>query len=122
VLYRPHLEGHVIALSFIAIGKQYAGYRKKINKGDWPESYIEKLEARLRFVVIVPYDVDVCRTYGHLKAALKNPDGTHRVIAPNDLWIAACAVRHSLSLVTNNRRHFRDIPGLNIISEAPVVG
>jgi predicted nucleic acid-binding protein len=41
------------------------------------------------------------------------------VIAPNDLWIAACALRHSLTLITNNRKHFCDIPGLSIISEAP---
>ena len=117
--YKPHLEGHVIALSFITVGEQYAGYRKQINKGEWPESSIDKLEDRLRVMVIVPYDLEVCRTYGHLKVAVKSPDGSHRVISPNDLWTAACAVRHSLSLVTNNRKHFRDIPGLNVISEAP---
>jgi predicted nucleic acid-binding protein len=40
-------------------------------------------------------------------------------VAANDLWIAACAKRHALRLVTNNRRHFDFIPGLQIISEAP---
>jgi tRNA(fMet)-specific endonuclease VapC len=117
--YSVHLKGHVIALSFITVGEQYAGYRKKIAKGDWEESRIEKLEARLKLVVIVPYDLEICKTYGNLKAAIKNPDGTDRVIAPNDLWIAACALRHSLTLITNNRKHFCDIPGLSIISEAP---
>jgi len=117
--YKPHLLGHNIALSFISVGEQYAGYRKKISKGDWKESQMENLESRLKLVVIVPYDVEICRTYGHLKAALKNPDGSDRVIPTNDLWIAACAVRHSLTLVTNNRKHFRDIPGLSIITEAP---
>lgn len=109
--YKPHLEGHNIALSFITVGEQYAGYRKKITKGDWTESHMEKLETRLKLVVIVPYDVEVCRAYGNLKATLKNPDGSDRVVPPNDLWIAACAVRHSLTLVTNNRRHFDNIPG-----------
>lgn len=117
--YKRHLEGQNIALSFITVGEQYAGYLKKIHKGEWNESHMEKLEARLRLVAIVPYDVEVCRTYGNLKAGLRNPDGTDRVVPPNDLWIAACAVRHSLTLVTNNRRHFDYIPGLAIISEAP---
>lgn len=119
VPYKRHLEGHEIALSFISVGEQYAGYRKKISKGEWKEAQLAILEARLAVVVVVPYDIEVCRTYGALKAALKNPDGSDRVVAPNDLWIAACAVRHSLTLVTNNHKHFIGISGLKIISEAP---
>ncbi len=81
---------------------------------------MQKLEALLRSAVIVPYDVEICRTYGDLKNKLTNPDGSHRAIGPNDLWIAACAVRHSLRLATNNRAHFENIPGLDIICEAPL--
>jgi predicted nucleic acid-binding protein len=117
--YRPHLQGHTIALSFITVGEQYAGYLKMIFRGRWDQSRLQKLEAGLRLVVVVPYDMEVCKTFGDLKATLKNPDGTDRVIATNDLWIAACAKRHSLALVTNNRRDFEGIPGLNVISEAP---
>jgi predicted nucleic acid-binding protein len=108
-----------MALSFITVGEVYAGYRKQINKGEWPESRMQILEARLQIVAIVPYDLEVCRTYGDLKTKLRNPDGSQRNIGVNDLWIAACAVRHSLKLVTNNRKDFSDIPGLEIICEAP---
>ena len=41
------------------------------------------------------------------------------VIADNDLWIAAFALRHSIPLVSNNRRHFQRVPGLTLICEAP---
>jgi hypothetical protein len=44
-----------------------------------------------------------------------------RVVADNDLWIASCAVRHKLPLISNNRKHFQAIPELTLISEAPVI-
>ena len=118
--YRHHLAGHTIAVSFITVGEQYAGYLKRIAKGDWDESHLAKFEDRLRLVVVVPYDIEICKAFGRIKAALRNKDGSERTIPPNDLWIAACAHRHSLTLVTNNRKHFQDIAGLNIISEAPL--
>lgn len=40
------------------------------------------------------------------------------LIADNDLWIAACAIRHSIPLVSNNFKHFDGIPGLILRSEA----
>jgi tRNA(fMet)-specific endonuclease VapC len=119
--YRRHLDGHILALSFITVGEQYAGYRKMIGKGVWPESHMQKLEALLRSAVIIPYEVEICKVYGDLKNNIRNPDGSQRVIGPNDLWIAACAVRHSLTLATNNRSHFENIPGLEIICEAPPI-
>ncbi|SRR6266851_1901731 len=117
--YKPHLEGNVIALSFITVGELYAGFTKKIAKGEWGPEHLHRLEARLRLVVVIPYDIEVAKTYGNIKGTLKNPEGTDRTLASNDLWIAACAKRHSLTLVTNNRKHFEGIPALNIISKAP---
>jgi tRNA(fMet)-specific endonuclease VapC len=119
-LYQPHLQSHGIVLSFITIGEMYSGILKKVRRGEWPQSHIKQFEERIRLVVIVPYDLDICKKYGDLKTALKTPSGTDRVIPSNDLWIAACAMCHSLTLVTHNRKHFRDIPGLKIISEASI--
>ncbi len=116
VPYKKHLDGHTITLSFITVGEQYAGYRKQIKKGAWPAVRIQKLEAGLQAVAVLPYDIEVCRTFGELKAQLELAGDS---VSTNDLWIAACAKRHSLKLVTNNRKHFEKIPGLDIISEAP---
>ena len=41
------------------------------------------------------------------------------VTSSNDLWIAACARRHGIPIVSNNRKHFEGIPGITLISEAP---
>jgi hypothetical protein len=42
--YKQHLEGHTIALSFITVGEQYAGYLRKISRGEWPASRLKKFE------------------------------------------------------------------------------
>jgi predicted nucleic acid-binding protein len=39
-----------------------------------------------------------------------------RVVAANDLWIATSAIRHSIPLLTHNRKHFDGIPRLKIVS------
>lgn len=115
MLYRPHLEGRSVAITFVTVGELYVlAVRNK-----WGPVKSRDLEAHLRSSVVVPYDVEICKAYARLKTQLRTSLGSARVIDSNDLWIAACAVRHGISLVTHNRRHFEGIPDLNIISEAP---
>jgi len=116
--YQPHLSGHILTLSFITVGELYAGHFQNIARGQWPASRLQKLEQDLRSVTIAPYDIEICKGFGRL-SKLENPDRTHRKMETNDQWIAACAIRHSLVLVTNNRAHFQNIPDLTIICEAP---
>jgi tRNA(fMet)-specific endonuclease VapC len=115
VLYRPHVEGRSAAISFVTVGELYVlAVRNK-----WRPKRVLDLDAHLQSSVVVPYDVDICKAYARLKTQLRTPLGSARVIESNDLWIAACAVRHRIPLVTHNRRHIEGIPGLNIICEAP---
>lgn len=110
-LYKPHVEGKLIAISFVTVGELYFGaYRK-----NWGADRIANLKDRLRSVTIVPYDEMVCTTYAEIKTAVRSIGKT---VADNDLWIAACAVRHSIPLVSNNFKHFNGIPGLVLRSEA----
>lgn len=113
-IYRPKVEGKIIAVSFVTIGElHYGAYR-----ANWGPEKVAAMEARLRSVVIIPYDIELCRVYGDLRARLSKAGKT---VASNDMWIAACAVRHSIPLITNNRRHFEGIPDLILISEQSVV-
>jgi len=41
-----------------------------------------------------------------------------RPIACGDCWIAAAALRYDLILITHNRAHYDDIPGLRLASHA----
>ncbi len=115
-LYRHHIEGEnkFAVISFVTVAELYVlAERRK-----WGPPRVRNLETHLSAAVVVPYDVEICRTYAKLKTSLQNPSGSSRVIETNDLWIAACAVRHAIPLITHNRRHFEGIPDLTIISEA----
>lgn len=112
--YRRHVDGKTVAISFVTVGELYYGaYRR------WGEKKIAALNAKLKSVVIIPFDVEICKMYAQIKNEAKTAEGTDRVIPANDLWIAACARRHNLPLVSNNRKHFESIPGVRLISEAP---
>lgn len=113
-LCKPHLQNRVVAVSFVTVGELLFGAKKR----KWGQDRLDDLNQRLRSTLIVPYDREVCNTYADLKAELS---AKGKPIADNDLWIAACAVRHSIPLVSNNRSHFEQVPGLILISEAKII-
>jgi predicted nucleic acid-binding protein len=110
-LYRPHVKGKTIALSFVTVGELYVWTIRR----RWNARRIASLEQRLKAAVILPYDLDLCKTYGKLRAATLDKG---QPVAANDLWIAASAVRHSIPLVTHNSKHFASIRGLKVITES----
>jgi tRNA(fMet)-specific endonuclease VapC len=110
-LYRPHINGKAIVLSFVTVGELYVWTIRR----RWNARRLAAFEQRLKAAVIVPYDLDLCKTYGKLRAALLDKG---RPIAANDLWIAASAVRHSIPLITHNSSHSASIRGLKVITES----
>ena len=86
--YRPHVKGKTVAICFITLGELYYGAEKK----KWSGKTLRNLQERLKAVVIAPYDSQLCRTFGKVRASL--PVGV--VVATNDLWIASCAIRHAI--------------------------
>ncbi|MFQ5927407.1 MAG: PIN domain-containing protein [Terriglobia bacterium] len=108
-LYRPLVKDKTIALSFVSVGELYVWSVKR----KWAAKTIAAFEEKLKATVIVPYDLELCREYGRVKASL--PEG--RVVPANDLWIAVCAIRHSIPLLTHNQKHFEGIPRLKLISQ-----
>ncbi len=113
MLYAPRIQGKRLAISFVTLGELYFwGHKRRWGRKRWDE-----LASRLRSVIVVPYDHAVCEIYAELKAELS---ASGRTVDNNDLWIAACAVRHSITLVTHNRAHFQNVPRLAFISGAAV--
>jgi tRNA(fMet)-specific endonuclease VapC len=111
-LYRPHVEGKTVAISFVTVGELYAWAEVR----EWGERRRRELNARIRAAVVIPSDDEVCREYGRL-GKVPTPTGNHTLSA-NDRWIAACALRHELALITNNREHFETVPRLRLVIEA----
>ena len=109
-LYAPHVEGKLLAISFITVGELYFG----AEKDRWGVSKREQLETTLRNFVVIPYDHEIARCYGRLVTERQRAG---RPIAPNDAWIAACTVRHGTPLITHNPKDFVGISGLDIVTE-----
>jgi tRNA(fMet)-specific endonuclease VapC len=72
----------------------------------------EKRAQRLMdFLGVLPLDAEVSISYGAIRADLR-AKGTP--IGPNDLWLAAQAKAHGLTLVTRNTREFKRVKGLKV--------
>jgi predicted nucleic acid-binding protein len=108
--YEPRVQGKLLAISFITVGEMYFGAENK----NWGEKKRRVLETTLRNFLVIPYDHEIARCYGRLMAERKRKG---RPIAPNDAWIAACATRHAVPLVTHNSKDFVGITSLEIITE-----
>ena len=88
----------------IAIGELFFGARKS---GRIQENlaYIDELAIAS---IILACDTDTARHYGEIKYALRLKG---RPLPENDIWIAAIAFQHDLTLITRDK-HFIEIEGL----------
>jgi tRNA(fMet)-specific endonuclease VapC len=94
----------------VALGELFFGAAKS----DRPADNISKVERFATGRAIVPCDLDVARQYGRLKQRLKQRG---RPIPDNDIWIAAAASFHGLTLVTRDS-HFQHVQDLVIVDWA----
>ncbi len=111
--YVPHVQGKLLAISFITVGEMYFGAENR----NWGKKKRSELETTLRNFIVIPYDHEIARCYGRLVAERKRKG---KPIALNDAWIAACAARHAVPLLTHNAKDFVGITALDVITENQV--
>jgi predicted nucleic acid-binding protein len=70
------------------------------------------LEKLLAGITVIPAEDTVARKFGELRAELLDEG---RPTPTLDLWIAATAIVHGLTLVTHNVADFEQIPELTVI-------
>ena len=109
ILRLDALRSEGIAISIVSVAELYEG---ALNSHD-PEHSEKALNDFLRPFQIIDLDIPTCRIFGVERARLRAA-GT--LIPDMDMLIGATALRHNLTLLTNNRRHFERLPGLSIIS------
>ncbi len=85
------------------------GSRRRENEGR-----LQQL-LQLQGVGILFLDAETARYYADIWHVLRS-QGTR--IPTNDIWIAALAIQHDLTLDTRDK-HFGQVPGLKLVSSAP---
>lgn len=88
-----------------ALGELYYGARKSARAA----ANLARLDEFAASVTVNGSEPETARQYGLLKHQLRTKG---RPLPENDIWIAALALEHDLTLVTRDR-HFLEIDGLN---------
>jgi tRNA(fMet)-specific endonuclease VapC len=71
---------------------------------------LSKLEKFASAIVVLPTDEQTARVYGIVRKALKT---IGKPIPENDIWIAAIAIQHDLTLITFDQ-HFEHVQDLKL--------
>ncbi len=94
---------HVYSAS-VVLGELYFGAFKSTRV----DENLARIQRLLTEVTILDCDGDTAREYGRIKDALRQKG---RPLPNNDIWIAALAVQHDLTLVSRDA-HFLEVDGL----------
>ena len=104
-----HLDGaEEVFVSSIVLGELYFGARKS---GRAKEN-LARIEEFAVNNVVLGCDTETARYYGGIKNALREKG---RPIPENDIWIAAIALQHDLTLITRDA-HFGEVDNLKVES------
>ena len=96
-------------LSIISLAELYEGVVRARDRGDAEQG----LQSFLDDVEVLQLDDGVCRKFADERARLR---AAGNLIQDLDLLIGSTAMCYGLTLLTNNRRHFQRMEGLEIIS------
>ena len=99
-------EDDGVGISAITASELYWGAHKSGSRRN-----LAALEQFLAPLVVMDYGLAAAKVYGELRATLARK-GTP--IGPLDLQIAAHALALGTTLVTNNQREFKRVPGLSL--------
>jgi tRNA(fMet)-specific endonuclease VapC len=103
------LQPQGLAVSIISLAELYEGvYYSRDPEGDEQD-----LNNFLRGVTVLGLDETVVKIFGRERGRLRAA-GT--LIGDFDLLIAATALQHNLTLLTNNRSHFERVAGVRMES------
>ena len=89
----------------------YAELLVGAEKSSEPDRVRQQIDQLLEAHEVVEITEDIAKHYARIRADLEKRG---MAIGGNDLWIAATALAHGATLVTNNTGEFSRVPGLLI--------
>ena len=98
-----------VGLSIVSLGEIYEGLlgaRDRERSERDLQSFLGEIQD------VVPLDEQICRIFAEERRRLRLAG---QRIEDLDIFIGATAIRHNLTLLTNNRRHFERMRGLDIV-------
>ncbi len=107
--YRPHLEGHTLAVSFMTVAELFEG----ASRARWGKRRRAVLESALHSYLVIPSSPELCRRWGEVRYERRR-----QPISGEDAWIAATALVLGCPLITHNAADFQGVAGLTVISES----
>lgn len=102
----PAPEEIELCINIVVLGELHFGAQKSRRLTE----NLGRIGDFVRRVSVLSCDEKTAEIYGVVKARLRKKG---KPIPENDIWIAASAFQHRLSLVTEDR-HFREVEGLEI--------
>jgi tRNA(fMet)-specific endonuclease VapC len=94
-------------ISVITYGELHDGAERSQQR----TNALQSLGRLVSLLPVVPLPEEAATVYGEIRAEL---EVRGEMIGGNDLWIAAHAKSAGLTLVTNNEREFKRVPGLKL--------
>ena len=92
----------------VSLGELHFGAYRSAN----PIKHLQKLNEFIEICNIINVDENTAKIYGLVRTQLSKKG---KPIPENDIWIAACALQHNLTLYTQDQ-HFKEIDSLSLIN------
>jgi len=103
------LEKEGLAASIISVAELYEGIYYSTNSAGNEKALNDFLSG----ISTLGIEDEVCKVFGRERGRLRQEK---KMIGDFDLLIASTCLHHRLTLMTNNRRHYEMVDGLNILS------
>jgi tRNA(fMet)-specific endonuclease VapC len=98
-----------LGISIISLAELYEGIYYSTNRSGNEEG----LNNFLTGVTVLGIDEEICKIFGKKRGNLRRQK---KMIGDIDLLIASTCLYYNLPLLTNNRKHYETVEGLNILS------
>ncbi len=100
------VETEAVFLSSIVLGELYYGVFKSAH----PDDNAQRIDRLATSTAVLSCDATTAHHYGRIKAELR---AKGRPIPENDIWVAAIAQQHSLTVVSRDL-HFEEVDHLRL--------